>query len=115
MLIKGDKGKSKISLGDDLSDTLNIEFDITNIGENAIVFDKISAQVLTDGYVKSGNKFYVDKSVEVPVISVDMPEYIEVQSSQTQSFTAELKLDIEFLQKNAEIFNVKMFLKNVFG
>ena len=111
VLIKGDKGKSKISLGDDLSDTLNIEFDITNIGENAIVFDKISAQVLTDGYVKSGNKFYVDKSVEVPVISVDMPEYIEVQSSQTQSFTAELKLDIEFLQKNAEIFTNGFYLE----
>lgn len=107
VLLKGDSGKAKLSLGDDLEDTLNLAFDITNIDEGDITFDKITVEVLTDGY-KEGTEgtegYLVSDSVAIEPLSVKMPESVTVPSGDTVKFEAEVKLDDEFLANNEKIF-----------
>lgn len=104
VLLTGDSGKAKLSLGDDLTDTLKLEFDITNIGKEDIVFDKITIEALTDGYEEGAGNYLVSDSVTVETESVTMPESVTVLSGETVTYKAEVKLDAEFIEKNKEIF-----------
>ena len=104
VLITGDSGKAKLSLGDDIEDTLNLEFDITNIDEADITFDKISVEVLTDGYIEENGINLVSDSVAVKTVSVTMPQSVTVLSGETVAFKAEVKLDTGFLAENSKIF-----------
>jgi len=110
VLLSGDRGKAKISLGDDLTDSITIEFDITNLSDEMLTFDKISVEVFTDGYTKSGNKYLVSDSVYIPVVSDNIPKTIEIASGNTETFSATINLSSEFIDDNSKIFTNGFFI-----
>lgn len=111
VLLTGDSGKAKLNLGDNLTDTIHLTFDITNISKETVTFDKITVEVLTDGYTESGGEYYVSDSVAVETETVTMPQSVTVLSGETVTFTAEVKPDSDFLSSNAEIFTNGFYLE----
>ena len=104
VLLYGDSGKAKLSLGEGLTDVLDIKFDIVNISKEPVTFDNISVEALTDGYTEGEQGYIVDESVYIPVASQSVPENVTVAPGETYTFSATVNLDKEFLAANSEIF-----------
>lgn len=104
VILTGNSGKAKLNLGDDLTENISIEFDITNISTEELTFDKISIELLTDGYTVSGNEYLVGKSVYINYESDTIPQELTVIPGETKTFSAVLNLDSDFVESNSKIF-----------
>ncbi|MBR2471042.1 MAG: S8 family serine peptidase, partial [Clostridia bacterium] len=107
VILKGNSGKAKISLGDNLDSKITLEFDITNISNESITFDKITLDVLTDGHTSAGK---VSSSISVPVTVAEMPSAITVASGETYTFKASIALDEGFISETAAVFTNGFFI-----
>lgn len=110
VLLTGDSGKAKLSLGDKLTDTFEINFKITNITDSEITFDKISAEVMTDGFNKGADGYEVGDTVSLTFVSDDMPEKITVAPGEEYEFSATVQLDEEAIKENSKIFTNGFFI-----
>jgi len=110
VIIKGDSGKAKLSLGDDINDTLSLNFEITNISKNTVTFDDVTVEVLTDGYFTQNNENYVGDSVSLKIAEENLPESITIPSGETYNFFATVKLDENQLVENSRIFTNGFFI-----
>lgn len=106
VVLTGDTGKAKLSLGE-IEDTFTIEFDITNISNRTVTFDDISLQVTTDGYKTESGKNVVSGTVSFPV-SASLPETVTIESGETYTLRAEVRLD------EAEVLNQLSIFENGF-
>ncbi len=100
VILKGDDGKTKLSLGDTLTDTLNISFTIANMSDTDLTYN-LSFEVCTDAAV--GGKI-ASYPVKIPVISHTLPETVTVSANSTIPIEFTAVLDSEFLAENAKIF-----------
>ena len=110
VLLHGNSGKAKVSLGELSESSFDVSFKITNISENTVVFDKISLELLTDGYETTDGKNFVSESVSLPYDSIDMPEVLTLNPGEEYDFTASIKLNEAFLEENSEIFTNGFFV-----
>lgn len=110
VIIKGDADKAKLSLGDDISDTLDLDLTMTNISDEAVTFDEISVEVVTDGYFTENDINYVGDTVSLDVVEDNLPESITVQPGDTYVFSATVRLDREQLLENSKIFKNGFFI-----
>ncbi len=100
----GNNEKCKISLGERLTNVLNINFTVRNLTNSLITYDKISVNVLTDGYTASNGKNYVSDSVNLQVKSDSLPESITLEGSSSAEISAKIILDSDWLENNKKIF-----------
>ena len=107
VILTGNSGKAKLSLGDNIGSELILRFDITNIGNDEIIFDSISFDVLTDGHTSAGK---VSSSIPVPFTISAAPTSVAVASGETYTFEASLTLDEDFLAGNTEVFTNGFFI-----
>ena len=110
VIIHGNSGKAKVSLGELSESSFDVSFKITNISENTVVFDKISLELLTDGYETTGGKNYVSESVSLPCDSIEMPEAVTLAAGEEYDFTASVKLNEAFLEENSKVFTNGFFV-----
>lgn len=104
VVLTGNDEKSKISLGDDLGSTFEVSFTAKNFGSSAVTYDKISLNILTDGYISSGGKYKVSDSVSLKVVSDTLPENLTLSAGESKEITFEIVLDNAELDANSAIF-----------
>lgn len=110
VLLTGNSGKAKVSLGELSEPAFDVSFKITNITEEEITFDNISLELLTDGYAAENGKNYISDSVLLPYDSIKAPEAITLLPGEEYSFTANVELNEAFLEENKKIFTNGFFI-----
>jgi len=109
VLLTGNSGKAKVSLGE-ISDEFNVTFNVTNISGETVVFDKISLEVLTDGYKEEKGHKYVSDSIKAETSFVDIPESVIVNPGETTVFEAVVCLDKNFTEEHKKVFENGFFV-----
>lgn len=109
VMLTGNSGKAKLSLGE-IEDEFEIPFTITNISDDSVVFDDISLELITDGYFEYDGKNYVGNSIGVETDVVNLPNSVTVANGTSGKFTANVKMNSEFLAKHKEIFENGFFV-----
>ena len=110
VILTGNSGKAKLSLGEINDNNFEIKFDITNISSDTVVFDDIDIELTTDGYTENNGDYYVGETVSFDYKNVTMPETITINSGETYNFTASVELDEAFLEENKKIFESGFFI-----
>lgn len=109
-VLTGNEGKSKISLGDELTDEINFSFNAENFGNNDIIYDKLSLTVLTDSYTGSNGKYDVGSSMLLEVNSDALPNEISILANSSAEIDVNIKLDKEKLNKLSNVFTNGFFI-----
>lgn len=109
VIITGDTEKAKVSLGE-IGDKFNVNFTVANISNETVNFDKISMELLTDGYDTENGANYVGDTVRIENATIKMPESLSVEPGEEAEFTAEIELDKNFTEANKAIFTNGFFV-----
>ncbi len=104
VILYADSGKTKLELGDNLTDTIEISFTAQNLTENDAVYDKISAVTLTDGYVSEDGTDYISDAVLLTSELITDSDTVTVPANSSVTVSALLKLDIDELSANSLVF-----------
>lgn len=111
VILSGDGGKSKISLGEIKNNSFEVSFKITNMSKESITFDKISLELITDGYFTDLDENLVGDSVKInDKATISMPNAVTVESGEEKDFTATVTLDNDFVNENKKIFTNGFFI-----
>ncbi len=109
----GNDGKSKLSLGDNLTDEISLSFNIENLGSSTLAYDTAEVYVVTDEVYKNKNdgKNYVlpGKSVRLnaSVSSADSPS---IGAGNKNSANVRIQLDSAQLARTREFFTNGFFI-----
>lgn len=104
VVIEGDSGKAKLSLGDRVTDVLDISFDVTNISKKTVTFDNISAEIMTDGYTQTDGEYFVGDTVSLDVVSETLPDTVTIEPGESYKFSGTVTLDKSALEENKKVF-----------
>lgn len=104
VILYADNGRTKIELRDNLTDTLEISFTAENLTENDVVYDKISAVALTDGYLTDNGVNYISGTKLLKSELITDSDAVVVPANSTVTVSAKLKLDSDELYENSLIF-----------
>ncbi len=110
VILMGDDGRCKISLGDELGESFNIKFTAKNISSEAVLYDKIYLKVLTDGYNVEDGKNYVSASRSLTVLSHTLPLSISLEAKSDAEVSAVINLDESELGELASVFTNGFFI-----
>ncbi len=109
----GNSGKSKLSLGADLEDTLTLDFKVKNITDTEVTYDTTSLDVIIDGYETEedgSTKVVLDNSVPLSIVSNDLPTSVTVPANGEVSLSVNVTLDKDELEANSEVFTNGFFI-----
>lgn len=109
-ILIGNEEKCKISLGERLTNVLNINFKVQNLTDESVTYDKISVCALTDGYTITNGEDYVSNSVELEIKSDSLPESITIEAGSSAEISAKVILDNDWLKNNNTIFKNGFFI-----
>ncbi len=113
-ILIGDAGKTKVSLGDGIEDRFTLQFSVQNLSNQEITYDKVSLELLTDGYVtdsESGQNYVtLDDSVPLTVLEDTLANTITVPANGQVSISTEVVLDRAELEENSKIFTNGFFI-----
>ena len=105
VILYADSGKTKIELGDQLTDTIEFSFTAKNLTGKDVVYDKISAVTLTDGYVtKEDGKNYISGTRLLKSELITDFDTITVPANASVPILVQIKLDRDELEENLLIF-----------
>ena len=110
VILTAKDGKSKISLGDDLTESLDIKFTASNFGSESITYNKISLSVLTDSHTAKGDKYYVGAARFLEIVSHSLPSAITIEANSSAEINANIKLNSEELKAIEQIFTNGFFI-----
>lgn len=105
VILYADRGRTKIELGDNLTDTIEISFTAQNLTENDVVYDKISAVTLTDGYVSENGINYISDARLLKSELITDFDAVTVPANSSVTVSAQIKLDSDELHENLRIFS----------
>ena len=104
VILYADSGKTKLELGDRLTDTIEITFTAQNLTENDVVYDKISAVTLTDDYVSDNGIHYISGTKLLKSEWIADFDTVVVPANSSVTVSAKIKLDRDELYENSLIF-----------
>ncbi len=104
VILYAEGGKTKLELGDNLTETVEISFTAQNLTENDAVYDKISAVTLTDGYVLEDGTNYISDAVPLKSELILASDSVTVPANSSVTVSAQLLLDTDELYENSLIF-----------
>lgn len=104
VILYAEDGKTKLELGDNLTDTIEISFTAQNLTENDAVYDKISVVTLTDGYVSHDGTNYISDAVSLKSELILASDSVTVPANSSVTVSAKLLLDRDELDENSLIF-----------
>lgn len=110
VILYGDTGRTKLSLMDNLSNTINISFTAENIADFDAVYDSVSVDVLTDSYKQADGENIVDKTRRLTA-RIDKPDTLTVTSKATKTVSIDITLDEAELLDNLEVFTNGFFIE----
>ncbi len=103
VILKGDTGKSKLSLGDNLNDNISLTFTAENLTDKAVTYDDITIYAFTDHYEEQDGKNMITDSVPLKFTS-DKPESVTIPAGGEKKITVNLTLDSAQTAANKKIF-----------
>ncbi len=104
VILKGDSGKSKLSLGDMLGDEITLNFTAENLTDHDVTYDDISVCALTDGYESIDGENMISDSVPLDITAVEKPESVTVPAGGKTEVSVKITLNSEQTATNKEIF-----------
>lgn len=104
VILYADNGKTKIELGDNLTDTVEFSFTAQNLTENDVVYDKISTVTLTDGYVTENGKNYISGVRLLKSELITDFDTVTVPANASVQLSVKIQLDADELNENLSIF-----------
>lgn len=110
VILIGTENKSKISLKDNLSDTVTLNFTAQNLTDKPVVYNSLSFDVTTDGYTSKNGTYIVDGIQKMNVISSNLPESITVPANGNAEISLTLELEKSELENNLKIFKNGFFI-----
>ena len=105
VILYSESGKTKLELGDNLSDTLEMSFTAKNLTENTVVYDKISAIALTDGYETQNGINYISGTKQLKSELITGTDSITIPANSSVEVSVQIKLDRDELENYLEIFS----------
>ena len=105
VILYANNGKTKIEFGDNLTDTLEIKFTAQNLTDSDVVYDKISAVTLTDGYVTENGINYISGAKLLKSELVTDFDAVTVPANSSVTVSAQIKLDSDELYENYLVFS----------
>lgn len=113
VILKGDNGKTKISLKDKLTNTFDLEFTAENFTDTNVTYDTVEMSVITDDtYTWSyAEKEYTNvKGMKKLTFSENLPESVTVPANGSTTISCTVTLDETELAENAELFTNGFFI-----
>lgn len=104
VILKGDSGKSKLSLGDMLGDEITLKFTAENLTDSPVTYDDISVCALTDGYENVNGENLISDSVPLEITAVDKPEEVTIPAKDTRDIEIKITLNSAQTAANKQIF-----------
>ena len=103
VILKGDTGKSKLSLKDNLTDDITLSFKAENLTSEDVTYDDIKIYAFTDNYEEKDGKNMITDSVPLK-FTADMPESVTIPANGEEEITLKITLDSAQTAANKEIF-----------
>ena len=103
VILKASGGKSKLNLGNNLSDVIPIDFSVKNISDKNVEIDSVSFDVFTDDYEEKNGKIYVAGSKRLTG-SGEVDEIITLSAGGEKDVSFKINLSEKELSENKEIF-----------
>ncbi len=105
VILKGDTGKSKLSLKDELNDNITLTFKAQNLTEQPITYDDIKIYAFTDNYEEKDGKNMITDSVPLNFEPAgDNPASVTIPANEEEEITLKITLDSAQTAANKEIF-----------
>lgn len=105
VILKGDTGKSKLSLRDRLDDNITLKFTAENLTGEDVTYDSIKIYAFTDDYEERDGKNMITGSVPLEFEpAADNPESVTIPANGEKEITLKITLDSEQTAANKEIF-----------
>jgi len=109
VVLTGSDQKSKINLGDELTDSFNIKFTAENISSSDAEYDNIYLSISTDGYALSGERNIVSGTRLLNAES-NLPQSIVIPAEKSIEINAGVKLDESQTAILSEVFANGFFI-----
>ncbi len=105
VILKGDTGKSKLSLRDELNDNITLKFTAENLTGEDVTYDDIKIYAFTDGYEEQHGKNMITGSVPLKFEPVDdNPTSVTIPANEEEEITLKITLDSTQTAANKAIF-----------
>ncbi len=105
VILKGDTGKSKLSLRDRLDDNITLKFTAENLTGEDVTYDSIKIYAFTDNYEERDDKNMITDSVPLEFEpAADNPESVTIPANGEKEITLKITLNSEQTAANKEIF-----------
>ncbi len=105
VILKGDMGKSKLSLRDGLDDNITLTFTAKNLTGEDVTYDDIKIYAFTDNYEEQDGKNMITDSVPLKFEpAADNPESVTIPANGEKEITLNITLDETQTAANKEIF-----------
>ena len=105
VILKGDNGKSKLSLKDNLTDEITLKFTAKNLTSEPVTYDKIKIYAFTDNYEEKDGKNMITDSVPLEFEPAgDNPASVTLSANEEKEITLKINLDSTQTAANKEIF-----------
>ncbi len=105
VILKGDTGKSKLSLKDNLTDDITLKFTAKNLTGEPVTYDNIKIYAFTDNYEERDGKNIITDSVKLEFEpDAENPSSVTVPANGEKEITLKIKLNSARTTANKEIF-----------
>ncbi len=105
VILKGDTGKSKLSIKDNLTDDITLKFTAKNLTGEPVTYDDIKIYAFTDNYEEKNGKNMITNSVPLKFEPAgDNPESVTIPANGEKEITLKITLDSTQTAANKEIF-----------
>ncbi|MCH5188109.1 MAG: S8 family serine peptidase [Oscillospiraceae bacterium] len=109
VILIGDYGKSKLSLGDMLDDEIELTFTAKNLTNRNVTYDDVKLYLMTDNYETQGGINYISDQVPLSFTSDAKKRYTVPAGGETE-ITINISLDKAETKKNLSIFTNGFFV-----
>ena len=110
VILKGDEGKSKLSLGDMLANDIELTFTAENLTNQVVEYDDVKLFVFTDNYETIGGVNYITNSVPLKFTSSVENEKYTIPANDSKEITVTFELDENQVRDNLKIFENGFFV-----
>ncbi|MBQ6019795.1 MAG: S8 family serine peptidase, partial [Clostridia bacterium] len=108
VVLEGDKGRSKISLGT-VGDSFTLKFTAKNLTDTDAVYDTAELILFTETMTEDEDYYYYE-SIPLKYVAEGMPESLAVAAGKTEKLSVTLTPDAEKLAEIADIFTNGYFI-----
>lgn len=103
-ILVGTENKAKISLKDNLSENITLEFTAKNLTDSPVTYNSLSLDVTTDGCSASDDGYVVDGTKRLTVVSENLPSSVTVPAGGEVKISADVRLSSNELANNLKLF-----------